>query len=1246
MPLLSPSTVQAVKNLPVDAVIGAYIDLKKKGSTLQACCPFHQEKTPSFHVTIGRGTFRCYGCHAGGDGIAFVQRLQKLDFVPAIEEIAQKHGITLQYDQSLSPEQLAAEMQRRQANKDVTAALEFAAGWYAAQELPAEFVQERGLSDEILKLATVGYAPIGPRALLDAANAAGILGPVLVAADLVHLHQKDGRNTYYDTFQNRAMLPVRDWRGTVVGFSGRNLGPAMPKGEGPPKYRNTNDKAWTKGDHLHGLDVAAPAIEQAKFAYLVEGHLDVVQMWQQGLRNTVGQQGTALAEGQIKLLKRFTTHVVLTYDHDDAGRKATEKNAALLLAAGFRVSYLVPAKKDAKGNYDYTTPNDPDAFLRGLVAEAQKPSKKRRKKGEEVVELTPEQRLQELVETWTKSRRDYVTDWATREAMASEGLNDIHALATAINGLGELVELIPDPVIRTTTYDVVCGIWPKFKKRYKLVKRKEPPAKVVSEEAMATVRSLTADQLTANHEQGFFEKKGGYWVLDGKSGREVCICAFTIDILFFVQSGRLPKYVARLKTYYGRDKVAAFTTKDFVSVAAFSEAIARLHGFIFEGDQKQFNRIKNKLFVGVREAIETHYLGWNERAGVYAWSNGLIHDGEFQACDKYGVVTLRHPVSDVDSIARLNDETQLEIDGTVAVLNHPAEVFDKVGGDTVARLVQAGKVQALTYHYLPSGGDFNMNGDDADDSASKFRHKPKGGELSLQEWAKLICTVYGDDNGRTMVAFYIASLFRSTIHKANNGYFPILFKFGMPGSGKSTAALSLMYMFGVPPHTDGIALESGSTTTGMQRFLSSICDGLVWMNEYKNTLPARTIGMLKDIAGGSGKLMGQNTSGNETRVATVRAAGIISGQDLPTQDAALFSRCIICEYDKRDHEKSKDAMRELEGHQNAGRTTLPTVDLLRHRPLVVAGYAKEEPKCTTELRKEAKQLLGTEPNSRTILNSVSLLTPVKLLLDAGVIQLPFTYKELKDSLLGKMRTTSEVQNVSDEVETYLMTVATLPPFVCKEDEHYKIQKEADGRVKLYLRTGAVQGAYQTALRQQGGNPLGISAMRAYLTKHRAYIEDVARTRFSSPSMPNPTSAIVLDYEMLRQQGIEFRMERSLQAMQITGKEGEPEPAAAPAPVNGSQNVQANQADKQDLRAKLRAQAVLRFVGGRQLRNGSAQYPVQKLLDDLNWDQVPAFTIEEFRQYANMGDVLHTPNGPRMVMERADVIYIEDFQGSF
>lgn len=1192
MPLLSPSTIQAVRDLPILQVVAKHITVKKD----TAPCPFHNEKTASFHIYPKTNTFKCFGCGAQGDGITFESKIQNEDFIGAVQVLAAQHGIPIEYEETaLSPEQQAAEQERQQKRKDVATALEWAVAWFRSHELPAAFA-DRLLSDDILQLAQVGYAPAAQpiKEFLEIASKNGISLEGLMRAGLVKQSETDG--SQYAAFRNRAMVPIRDVRGRVVAFTGRTF-----EADNKAKYLNSGDEVWTKGQHLYGLDVAAKFIQKKGFAYLVEGHLDVLQMWNHGQWNTVGGAGTALTDEQVALLARYTKHVVLVYDHDQPGRDALDKNAAKCLAAGLQVSYLIPAAPDAKGHYNSTKEgeSDPDSYLRGLVAQSEKAPKKKRGVTDET---TPAQRLTVAVAGWLAHKKDYLTVRALEEAKKSEALGPV-AIADAIRGLGELVEFIPETTRRETYIDALVSGWKLFKK-YKPKKRAEPSVK--ADDALAKLKEIGDKNVTANHDFGFYEKDGSYYKLH--QGHPKRLASFTIQILYFVKATVTPKYVCILSDIFKRVRPAVLTTDDFVAAQAFSKALARLHGFVFEGSQDDLNNIRLKLYQGVPEAIEVERLG-HSRDGYYAWANGLFYQGQFFKADKYGFVQLEHAVTDAATIYKMKTESKLKIQGERQALNAPDEIFAQISEEEVQALCTAGHVQELTYHYLPNAANIVRGQESDDDTLSKFRHYQTG-TLTFAEWATRMLAAYGTDNGRVLVAFYVAALFRDLIYAENNSYFPVLFHFGMPLSGKSTAARSLAYMFGTPFNNDGINIETGSTQTGMIRMLASVANGIIWLNEYKNTIDRKMLGTIKGIADGSGKTLGMATAGNETKVTAPRSAAMLGGQDLPTADPAIMQRCIVNEYDGRNHETLGKAQKELQELEQDGHCTAVTCEVLGHRPVLETGYRFAARSCTADLVAAGEKAIGTRPDSRAVLNLASILTPVKMLLDAQALAFPFTYAELLGTLTGKMVQGTEFNEESGDVEVYLQTIAGLPANVLQYGYHYHITKESNNKQVLFLRTTEVHGLYLEAAGRQRFTPLSVGTMRNYLKKHSSFID--VRKHAYFPDQQTNFSAVALDYYMLREtHGIYFRTEAT------APHDKRPDP---PTPTR---NVE---------------EEVCTWVGTLPLDAETPQLrgTFLELFQAFNeWKGMEYANDAEFRKALRVGSRLDTPKGLRIVTQVTD-----------
>jgi DNA primase len=335
-------------------VVGDYVKLRKAGANYMGLCPFHQEKTPSFAVHPAKQIFHCFGCGVGGDVFKFVMMIDNLTFPEALRRLAEKVGVTLAdtfgdaaYD----------------ADARVRAALykmhEGAAKFFAGQlsgttegRLARAYLEDRGLTDEVVGRFRLGYAPADGQALTRHLTGAGYEAELLEKSGLVVRDAE--RNRHYDRFRRRIIFPIANDSGKVVAFAGRALGDEQPK------YLNSPETPiYTKGRVLYHLDRAAPAIRKLDYTILVEGYMDCIAVASSGIENVAASCGTSLTEGQIRLLARYSRRVVVNYDPDSAGVAATERSLALLLEEGFEAKVLA-----LPGGLD------PDSFLRKQGAPA------------------------------------------------------------------------------------------------------------------------------------------------------------------------------------------------------------------------------------------------------------------------------------------------------------------------------------------------------------------------------------------------------------------------------------------------------------------------------------------------------------------------------------------------------------------------------------------------------------------------------------------------------------------------------------------------------------------------------------------------------------------------------------------------------------------------------------------------------------------------------------------------------------
>jgi DNA primase len=328
------------------------VRLRKSGSTYKGLCPFHQERTPSFTVSPARGTFKCFGCGEGGDAITFVEKTENVDFVGAIEVLARRFGVELEYEEA-SPEQ----EQRRQRDERLRALLERAAEFYArvlweseSGARAREYLSARGLGEEVCREFRLGYAPGGPR-LASRALQEGYAQEELLAVGLANRRGND-------YFQRRIVFPLADARGRVRGFQARKLHDDDPL---QAKYVNSPEgELFRKGDLLYGLDTARQAIAREDRAVVVEGNTDVLALRQAGFAPVVASMGTALTEAQLRELARLTKRLFLCFDADAAGQDATLRGMELAVRDGFtvRVVPLPPGTDPA---------DDPVAFREQLA---------------------------------------------------------------------------------------------------------------------------------------------------------------------------------------------------------------------------------------------------------------------------------------------------------------------------------------------------------------------------------------------------------------------------------------------------------------------------------------------------------------------------------------------------------------------------------------------------------------------------------------------------------------------------------------------------------------------------------------------------------------------------------------------------------------------------------------------------------------------------------------------------------------
>ena len=400
----------------VEDVVGDFVTLKRRGGSLWACCPFHNEKTPSFHVEPSRGIYKCFGCGKSGTAVGFVMEYEKLSYTEALKYLARKYHIEVK-----EKEETAEDIAARQRNESLMAVSEFAYNFYRDQlkepegkAIGLQYFHSRGLEDETIAKYGLGWAPRSRSAFTAAAKEAGYKDEYLLDTGLCARWDESG--DLHDRFYDRVMFPVHSVSGRVIAFGGRTL----LTDKSVAKYVNSKESdIYVKSRSLYGIYFAKSAISRADKCYLVEGYLDVLSMHQLGITNVVASSGTSLTVEQIRLIKRFTENVTIMYDGDAAGIHAALRGIDMVLKEGMNVKVVLIPDGD-----------DPDSYAR-------------------------KHSLEEVETFIAGNEQDFIAFKA--DLLLGEAGDDPLKRANLINDIADTVAGIPDAVKRSVYTETVAA---------------------------------------------------------------------------------------------------------------------------------------------------------------------------------------------------------------------------------------------------------------------------------------------------------------------------------------------------------------------------------------------------------------------------------------------------------------------------------------------------------------------------------------------------------------------------------------------------------------------------------------------------------------------------------------------------------------------------------------------------------------------------------------------------------------------
>ena len=397
----------------IEDVVGDFVSLKRRGANLIACCPFHNEKTPSFYVSPAKGIFKCFGCGKSGSAVGFVMEHESMSYVEALKYLARKYHIEV-----VEKEETAEEIAKRQRSESLHIVLDYAAKFFQSQlssdmgrALGYAYFKSRGLDDATIEKFGLGWSPAG-KGLVKAAVKDGYKEEFLVDAGLA-IKKEDGN--LVDRFYERAMFPIHSVSGRVIAFGGRTL----KSDKTIAKYVNSPEtEIYIKNKSLYGIYFAKNEMSRKDMCYLVEGYLDVISLHQLGITNVVASSGTSLTVGQIRLIRKFTENITVIYDGDSAGIHAALRGIGLILNEGLNVKVVLLPEGE-----------DPDSFARKHSCD-------------------------EVEDYILNNSQDFIS-FKSRLLLDAAGQDPLKK-ANLINDVADTIALIPDAIKRAVYVEMSC----------------------------------------------------------------------------------------------------------------------------------------------------------------------------------------------------------------------------------------------------------------------------------------------------------------------------------------------------------------------------------------------------------------------------------------------------------------------------------------------------------------------------------------------------------------------------------------------------------------------------------------------------------------------------------------------------------------------------------------------------------------------------------------------------------------------
>lgn len=976
------------------------VDLKKAGTDYVACCPFHGEKTPSFHVSPSRQTWHCFGqCQEGGNAIKFIMKRDGITFPDAVKKLANRYGIEIEQEKE------DAEDRQRRLKREAMAGLNNRVTDFYKSLLKADNPEARtalnyarnrfgqAYVDEI----GMGYAPKAWDTLLKWARGRSESVELLIELGLLRRNEEKG--SIYDFLRARLVIPIRDRRGNVIGFTARNLGD-----ETAAKYINSAEsEIYHKGQTVFGIDEAWKQAQKEDRMYLVEGAPDAMKMHAVGINNVVATLGGNWTDAQFKLLKRMASTVCFINDADP-----------------------IPQGKLYGTGVSYVLRNGETAIKNGLnVTVRELPCKEGNLKQDPGDFFTHASKLKELKE------EDFVL-WSAGKYVSKDMTTG--QLSEAVKRVASIASYITDDTVVEMLLDGLN----------KIRRGKEFWRNIIQKSRW----DRDKQQKKANgeidlREYGFVCENGCY-VGQTEKGGEATWSNFTMKPVFHIKDSDNPKRIFYIKNNRGSEDIIEMGIEDLVSLSRFRQRLEGIGNYTWMAGERELMKLKSYLYENTETSMLIRQMGWNA-AGFYAFGNGIWQDGTFHKADEFGV-------------CHLADNRNWYIPAASKLYKEDKKKFER---------------------------------------ERKFIHQNLQ-NVPFGQYMRDFVMVYGN-NGIIGLCYWVASLFRDVITESTRS-FPLLNLFGPKGSGKTELGAALMAFFVPDNKAPNIR---NSTATALNDDAAFCSNALVHFDEYKNDIRPDKIEFLKGLYDGVGRVKMSGSSFDSRIMTSVKSGVIISGQEMPTADPALFSRCVYLSFPRSEFTAEEcKRFANLRETQKLGLSFL-TLQVLTHRKFFDANFMDYYNKVREEINEDTDY---AKLDTRIVENWCKVLAAFRTL--EVKLDFPFSYSEVKQLCVNGVKNQNDILNTGNELANFWKTMAYLKSageiFITAD---YKIGvtnklKTLKGELEfgsprkiLYINKSRIFSLYKRAAIQTGEAALPEDSLKIYLENSDAFIGYVRSVRF-------------------------------------------------------------------------------------------------------------------------------------------------------